>query len=515
VVLPKDSMSISNRLKSAKFVQFNILSARQWTRFSVCEINRPAKGADLNKNVDISNTPYDERMGALDNGKICLTCNYDNISCPGHFGHIVLVKEMFNAKFFYYCFSILKCICIFCGSPRITREQAELNGYLEFFGQERLTKFVKKCENKSKRKFCLNPECQKELYNFEINKKTNMDILYSSSTSKQACFSARDVYNSFIKVNNDTQDLLGFNNNLSDNKIFRDKKYIQDDDRYHVHQIKIEDLIYSILPVIPPRDRPWVYRDGEKFDDDITDKINSIVKINERLKDLENPNKVETTSKKKKLTEIDKKKLEAELQAHIWTMTDNTNESSKLSNGGRPLKSFVDRIEGKAGRAQANVVAKRTDFSARAVIAGGGKLIKAGWIGVSEKICKNQTKKIRVNKKNKKKVQKIVDKGFANYIIREVEKDGEYTQITINLKQATKNYTKKYEILDGDIVERQLITGDYLIDNRQPSIRIESMIGCRIVRIPDNIIRLPLCMTKPLNADFDGRIHCCQQLDAF
>ena len=58
---------------------------------------------------------------------------------------------------------------------------------------------------------------------------------------------------------------------------------------------------------------------------------------------------------------------------------------------------------------------------------------------------------------------------------------------------------------DGDVVNRHLMDGDYVLFNRQPSLHKMSMMG-HIVRVMNkgDTFRMNVADTKPYNADFDG-----------
>jgi DNA-directed RNA polymerase subunit A' len=68
----------------------------------------------------------------------------------------------------------------------------------------------------------------------------------------------------------------------------------------------------------------------------------------------------------------------------------------------------------------------------------------------------------------------------------------------------------------GDIVERHLMDGDYVIFNRQPSLHKLSMLGHRVKVLPGATFRLHPAVCVPYNADFDGdemNLHVPQILD--
>jgi DNA-directed RNA polymerase beta' subunit len=66
--------------------------------------------------------------------------------------------------------------------------------------------------------------------------------------------------------------------------------------------------------------------------------------------------------------------------------------------------------------------------------------------------------------------------------------------------------SKKREIVlkEGDVVERKLQNGDWVVLNRQPSLRAESMRAKKVRIIPGKTFRFNLASTEAYNADFDG-----------
>lgn len=65
----------------------------------------------------------------------------------------------------------------------------------------------------------------------------------------------------------------------------------------------------------------------------------------------------------------------------------------------------------------------------------------------------------------------------------------------------------------GDIVERHIQDGDYVLFNRQPSLHKMSLMSHKAKIMPHSSFRLNLSCTSPYNADFDGdemNLHVCQ-----
>lgn len=84
-------------------------------------------------------------------------------------------------------------------------------------------------------------------------------------------------------------------------------------------------------------------------------------------------------------------------------------------------------------------------------------------------------------------------------------KTGKITEIT---RSEGEYYTrvpiKHFKLQIGDVCERQLRDGDYVLMNRQPSLHKTSMMAHRAVIHPYYTYRLNLSVTTPYNADFDG-----------
>ena len=76
---------------------------------------------------------------------------------------------------------------------------------------------------------------------------------------------------------------------------------------------------------------------------------------------------------------------------------------------------------------------------------------------------------------------------------------------------------KDFLIEDGDTVERQLMNGDIVLINRQPTLHRGSMMAKEVVVRDCKTFRFNLASTKSFNADFDGdemNIHVPQTMEA-
>ena len=136
---------------------------------------------------------------------------------------------------------------------------------------------------------------------------------------------------------------------------------------------------------------------------------------------------------------------------------------------------------------------KRQEFSARTVI-GPDPTLRVDEIAVPHEIADNLTFPETVNRYNIEKLQTLVWNDGANYVKRDK------TRFSLEYALAgDRRYKFKLQI--GDVVERKLQDGDYVIVNRQPSLHSGSLIAQKIVRREGKTIRLNLAVTKSFNAD--------------
>lgn len=486
-----------NRPVPITYIQMGALTAQEWQSFSI-EITRPSNRG----NQETEKTPYDLRLGALANGVVCETCGESNKNCPGHWGYIPLEEPCYNPEYINYVLGLLKCICIKCYAPRISENMA--GSILSLQRNVRFNTYKKKAETL---KQC--SECKAPLASFIIDKHT-IKMFYEDKKNATH-ITAREASAILMQISSSTMTLLGFNHDLSQNPKFTSDDIVLPQEKNHIHEIRPDAFIFMVLPVLPTCARPWVIKGSEKKDDDITDKYNTILKNNERLRiDRESPMNAQPVKGRKKngkLSESDRFRTIEDMHSNIWSMIDNSKEKNK--NSGRKHKGLCERLEKKGGHIQINVAGKRSDFTARTVIVGGGSLLRMDQVGIPQHFAKTLTSPEIVLDWNIGEYEKMLAAGKINTVCR--------GQFNIDVREVTAKGTKPF-VWKGqtglqifDVVHRQLRNGDWAIFNRQPTLRIESMQGAKVFILPSRSIfqteytmRLPLAVTRPYNADFDG-----------
>ena len=467
-------LSFDHDVDTVRGIQFCIMSPEEIVSRSVAEI--------LTTDTYIGTEPvknglFDPRMGVIDNNKICSTCEQKNTFCPNHFGHINLAMPVFYIQFFDYVRKVLKCVCWRCSKLMLDVESDEVKAIFEK-KLSRVKKFdmMYKLCSKNKMKVCDGHDGCGAKRPDKISKDGVLKIVMEwregkdgkvmtdgASGSEQIgkqFFSAEDVLRILKRISDDDLEHLGFH-----------KKYNRPD-----------WMVCSVLPVPPPAVRPSVRNDtGQRMEDDLTHKLCDIVKANNALKQ-----KIERGDTKDKL-DIHVSLL----QYHVATLVDNQipGMGPSVQRTGRPLRSLSERLKSKEGRIRGNLMGKRVDFSARTVITP-DPCISIDEIGVPIKIAMNLTFPEIVNKYNVQELTEYVRNGpdiypGAKYIRKQDPPR------TIRLKNLDTT-TMTLEV--GDVVDRHMKNGDYVLFNRQPSLHKMSMQGHRVRVMPFDTFRLNACV---------------------
>ena len=475
-------MAISEPIiKNINGIQFSIMGPDEIRNRSVVEV---VKHDTYEKNIPVIKGLFDPRMGVTDMGKTCKTCGQKNIDCPGHFGHINLAKPVYHFHFINTTVKILNCVCFRCSKLLINKE-----------------------DYKSKELFKKPP-------------KVRFDEIYNICQKIKVCGGHTDEdhegCNAVQPEKYKLAGLEGINVKIGDELKIIDVEYIKnlferitDEDAkflgFSEQWCRPEWLICSVLPVPPPSVRPSVKQENsQRMDDDLTHKLSDIVKANNNLQ-----KKIDSDSRKEVIEDWSKL-----LQYHVATLIDNDipGLAQAAHRSGRALKSIRQRLKGKEGRIRNNLMGKRVDYSARSVITPDPN-IELDELGVPIKIALNLTFPETVTKLNIKKLTKLVRNGSQKHpgVKTIIRKDND---MKITVHEKNKN---SIELELGDIVNRHLIDGDFVLFNRQPSLHKMSMMGHRVRVMKGNTFRLNISVTPPYNADFDGdemNMHAPQSISS-
>ena len=470
-------------IKNVSGLQFSIMSPDEIRKGSVVEVT---KHETYDKDTPVVKGLFDLRMGTTDLGKVCNTCGLKNTECPGHFGHIEMARPIYYWHFIDIVIKVLKCVCFRCSKLLINKDNPLLENC---FKQPNKMRWNHICELSSKISRCgqeTEDGCGcRQPDRYKLDGISGIQAIWKDiddSGKKEQHIQAEYVKSLFERISDEDINLLGFSNVWC----------------------RPEWLICTVLPLPPPAVRPSVKQgNSQRMDDDLTHKLSEIIKFNNALKQkIKNGNRKEIIEDWTNMVTY-----------HVTTLIDNEvpNINQATHRSGRPLKAIRQRLKGKEGRIRNNLMGKRVDFSARSVITPDPN-IDLDQLGVPIKIAINLTFPEKVNAFNIEKLKEMILNGATKWPGAKSIVKKNKTKISI-----TSDNKNELEIENGDIVNRHIIDGDYVLFNRQPSLHKMSMMGHRIVVMKGNTFRLNVSVTPPYNADFDGdemNMHVPQSIHA-
>ena len=446
-------------------IQFSILSPEEIRKGSVAEIT--TRDTYIN-NKPVINGLFDPRMGVLEPGFVCPTDGLDYMQTPGYFGHIELARPLFYIQFLTTILKVTRCICIKCSKLLISKRK--YSHILKMSSADRWdfvfeqAKKITRCgEDIDDGCGCKQPTKIKKEGLSTITAEWVKESLSMTLTPEI-------LLKNFKRISDEDVHFMGFSPIWS----------------------RPDWMICQVLAIPPPAVRPSVKQDSQqRSEDDITHIIVSIIKANKTLQE-----KIQSNASANVIND-----WTILLQYYIASIVDNKLPGSypMTHRSGRPLKSIKERLNGKHGRVRGNLMGKRVDFSARSVITPDPN-ISIQQLGVPINICKNLTKPVKVNNRNKQFLEKLIQNGPDIHPGAKILKRQNGDEISLRYVDRT---SIKLEI--GDIVHRHMMDGDPIIFNRQPTLHRMSMM-CHIVKVMyiGETFRMNPADTKPYNADFDG-----------
>lgn len=467
-------------------IKFSLFSPEVVRKMSAAKITIPDTYDDDGYPID--GGLVDTRLGVVDPGLRCKTCGGHAKECPGHFGHIDLVRPVVHVEFGKHIYAVLKAVCPSCkkliaDKPAVALAETEEETSEAKEGEAaqpapaaakaKKPKEIKKKKEKGARKKC--PHCGFELPEYKYLKRTT----FYKNKEEMLPSTVRDALSG---ISDDDLRKLGF-----------DPVYARP-----------EWMVLTVLLVPPVNVRPSITLEtGERSEDDLTHKLVDIIRINQKLEANINAGAPQLIIED--LWEL--------LQYHVTTFFDNetVNIPPARHRSGRPLKTLAQRLKGKEGRFRYNLSGKRVNFSARTVISP-DPMLSIGEVGIPHEVAEELTIPLSVTEWNLEYCRQLVLSGEypqALYVIRPDQKRVKITELT--RKEIAEN------LKVGSVIERQLMDGDIALFNRQPSLHRVSMMAHEIRVLPGKTLRLNPAVTPPYNADFDGdemNLHIPQTIEA-
>ncbi|MDD3351224.1 MAG: DNA-directed RNA polymerase subunit A' [Candidatus Methanomethylophilaceae archaeon] len=476
---------ITKRIGSIKF---SCVSPEEIRKMSATKVITADTYDDEGYPIDMG--LMDPRMGVIEPGLRCKTCGCKVDECPGHFGHIDLALPVIHVGFVKDIKMLLESTCRSCGRLMLTPDQIsdtrnDMERMEELGGDTMDVKNFAKVTAKGASTKGLCPYCGAEQIKIKLDKPTTFREVDDNHK-----LTPKEVRERLERITDEDLATLGFD----------------------PATCRPEWMVLTALAVPPVTVRPSITLDsGDRSEDDLTHKMVDVLRINQRLRENRDAGAPQLIVED--LWEL--------LQYHITTYFDNQTSGIPPARhrSGRPLKTLAQRLKGKEGRFRSNLSGKRVNFSARTVISP-DPMLSINDVGIPTVAARELTVPVHVNEHNIEKLRELVARGptppedaeyipGANYVIRS---DGRRIRVT------DRNAQDVAEGLEPDYtVERQLINGDVVLFNRQPSLHRMSMMAHRVRIMGGRTFRFNLCVCPPYNADFDGdemNLHVLQSEEA-
>ena len=235
--------------------------------------------------------------------------------------------------------------------------------------------------------------------------------------------------------------------------------------------IKPNDLVLTVIPVIPPDLRPMISLPGGRFaTSDLNDLYRRVINRNNRLKKLLDLNAPEVICRN------EMRMLQEAVDALIDNSAAHGNRTAATQNGRRKLKSLSDLLKGKQGRFRQNLLGKRVDYSGRSVIVVGPEL-ELNECGLPKQMALELFKPFVISW--------LIGHDHAN-----------------NIRSAAR-MIEAGEAVVWDALD-EVIQGRYVLLNRAPSLHRLSVQAFQPKLIDGKAIQLHPLVASGFNADYDG-----------
>ena len=413
---------------------------------------------------------YDAHMGTTDIAWPCATCFHKKKFCPGHSGVINLNYHVLSPLFLKDISKWLKVICFNCGKLLIFPERLSVSP------KNILGEYVKIMRAKDKNVECVH--CQAIHPHVVKDRNDNVNLItewYDKETKrleKSITLYPHKIAAIFDKITNETVVELG-------------KPPL-------CHPRK---LVISSLRAPPNTIRPDMKKigGGRSKNNDVTVLLQAVIKINESI-----PSVIPKSIDENLANQINLLNL-----AVFELIKGSSASSSKRSistAGKRQLVAISKRLPRKPGRIRRNLMGRRVNYMARSFITC-DPFRKLDEVGVPLSIAENIYIPDKVQEYNRRELEIYFMNGVDRYP---------------GCKQVLKASTGKthwvgrinketFQLEIGDIIYRNLVTGDIADFNRQPSLLISNISAMKVVVMPDmNTITMNVLSCVLFNADFDG-----------
>ena len=448
-------------------VQFSILGGDENLLDSYVEVTNK----DLfRQSLPIPNGIYDARMGTTEHKWRCQSCHNTKVYCPGHEGHITLNYPVQSPMFRDDIIQWLKVVCFTCGNLLIDR----ISLLAPLSAAKKLGEYVKMTRSVDKNVRC--PSC-KAVHPHIVRDKNRSVTIWAEFYDGNKITARHQLFNHaiaeiFDRIPAAVVTALGKSE--------------------FAHPRK---LILRIIRVPPNTVRPDIKQvggGGRSNNNDLTTLAKAIVEINNALPVII-PETISET------LEVNYTNQDMAYHELVKGTPGSSGKNKITTNTNRAPGSLASRFPQKSGRIRRNLMGARVWYTARTVITC-DPMLRVDELGIPIDIAREIQIPEAVNARNRSRLTVY----FNN-------KRDLYPGATKVQKRATGvehwvgALNRDFVLEDGDVLMRDVINGDVVIFNRQPSLLGPSMSCHRAVILTETkTLGMNISACALYAADFDG-----------
>lgn len=452
-------------------------------------------------------TINDSRMGVIGINMHCGYCGM--IDCPSHYGLLKLPYPIYNPIGVRTLISVLQVVCNCCSRLLVPESVLESTKMISLRFDRRLAELEAYCKDGVHR--CLReaipgvPACQPNpgydvtkdvIKKGVIRKIVPEDGKTTAKSRKEGTRVDCNIFEIIAILNNISEQdakLMGFSQ-LSPGKV----------GRWDIAVSHPRDLIMTHILIPPPIIRPHIYEGGTFRNDILTTAYQSLIKkvgeiITSGVK-IDSSNRQQMNNCQNSILSMSEYTSSAkviESSKDLYAMLHGIlmdASKAKFGHSSNKMITVLKRFDGKKGIGRMNAQGKRVNYSARTVL-GPEISVLPDEIGIPEDFARVLTVPVRVTRYNTEYLTELLLKGKIQYI----------TSAKTGLRQSYNNKRdQQQQLFIGDVVERWLQDGDWVMFNRQPSLHKQSMLAAKVRLRKMKTLGYPLYICAAQNADFDG-----------
>ena len=530
------------KFSSIQSIKFSLYSKEEILKMSACEVTNHM----LHKHyIPQDNSVNDLRLGTSDKRLMCSTCVNNVHCCFGHYGHIELAEAVYHPGYIKNIVKVLRCICYYCSRIRLIDTP-----HCDIATLERLCGKIQYCQH------CRSPQPSYTAMGCAIARFFDLNIQF-------ACNDV-DLYHQELNKDRSRQAdlLLDLRDSITQEREWAEQPFtpkfcrqilmdISNNDARKMgfsNASRPENMILELLIVPPVAIRPYNNtmltgnsEDRSKGQSDLTQRLIKIIKDNEACRNIERGDgylypikRMELLGKLQNsvmeyiqtIKPVNPKYLSTKLPNEVFPRQENghivneeglivynpivikqsdhlrrsfvgfvaaacrsNNPSVTQPLSGR-LAGIAGRMRGKDGRLRLNLCGKRVNWSSRSVISP-DVTNDINELGVPHHVARGIIISEFVHEFNKSKLTTCI-------------RTGQVTSIQKKDKNINQNNLNDIILEPGDVVERCLMDGDWVLFNRQPTLHKYSIMAFKVKVCEGLSFRLPLPTTCAFGADFDG-----------